>query len=370
LLTTVVDRLKDLMRFWDECRFLHRMITEQRPAPRPALPLALYRDQLMALLGGTAAAISVLLSSAFWIYTAWPSGDVAVIEAGLLCSFFAAADNSAELTIKFLKGTVVGTAIAGVYVLFILPPINGMVPLIIAQALFYLPCGVMLASSRQAPTVLPVIIGFTTTVVIQNNYTMAFDDFLNIAIATCLGVAAAAIILRLFRSVGRDWIIRRLVDATHRDLARIAVSDQDMDRSLFEGRMFDRLNGLLMRRRTDEQQDVIRGSLAALRIGLNLILFQAVEGSLSLPARRSGRLARAELARLFHRRHSNLQQLQHACSLLQSAVNDVAVEALTPETKQAVLALGAVRLLLLGHAAFFCRLAPTDIVTTQEMVMA
>lgn len=370
LATTVVDRLKDLVRLWDECRFLHRMITERRPAPRPALPLAFHRDHLMALLAGTAAAIAILACNAFWVYSAWPSGAGAVIEAGVLCSFFAAADNSAALTIKFLKGTVVGTVIAGIYVLFLLPPTTGLVPLIIIQSLFYLPCGVMLASSRQAPLVLPVILGFTTTIVIQNNYTLPFDDYLNNAIATCIGIAAAATILRLFRSVGSDWIIRRLVGATRRDLARIAIADQGIDRPLFEGRMFDRLNGLLMRRQPEEQHGVIRGSLAALRIGLNLFLFQAVERGLSLPARRSGRLARAELARLFHRRHSTPEQLLHACSLLQSAVNDIAADPLAPETKQAVLALGAIRLLLLGHAAFFCQVAPTEIMATREMVTA
>jgi len=371
LVTTVVDRLKDLIRFWDECRFLHRMITERHPAPRPAQPLAVHRDHLMAMLGGMAAALAILLCNALWVYSAWPSGAGAVIQAGVICSFFAASDNSAELTIKFLKGTVVGTVIAALYVLFLLPPINGMVPLIAVLALFYLPCGIMLASSRQAPVVLPVILGFTTTVVIQNNYTMPFDTFLNNGIANSLGVVAALIVVRLFRSAGSEWIIRRLIEATHRDLARIAVLDHNIDRAHFESRMFDRLNGLLMRRRSGtEHLGVIRGSLAALRIGLNLFLLEAVEDTLSLSARRSARLARAELARMFHRRHSTLPQLQHACALLQSTVSDIAIDSLTPEAKQAVLALGAIRLLLLGHATFFCRIPPAEAITTQEMVTA
>jgi uncharacterized membrane protein YccC len=371
LLTTVIDRLKDLMRFWDECRFLHRMIAERRPAPRPPSPLAVHRDHLMALLAAMAAAIAILVCNAFWVYSAWPSGAGAVIMAGVLCSLFAAADNSAELTVKFFNGTVIGTVIAVVFVLFLLPPINGMVPLMAVLSLFYLPCGVMLASTRQAPAALPIILAFTTTVVIQNNYTMPFDSFLNNGIANILGIAAAAIVLRLFRSIGSDWIIRRLIDATRRDLARVAVADRGFERPSFESRMFDRLNGLLMRRRPGlEQQDIIRGSLAALRVGLNLFLFQTVEGNLSLTARRSARLARADLARLFHRGQSSFQQLEQVAALLQATVNDIAIDPLTAETKQAVLALGGIRLLLLGHAAFFCRVAPTKIIASQDMVAA
>jgi uncharacterized membrane protein YccC len=70
LTTTVVDRLKDLMRFWDECRFLHRMITEQQRAPGPAKPLAVHRDHLMALIGGAAATICILVCNTLWVYSA------------------------------------------------------------------------------------------------------------------------------------------------------------------------------------------------------------------------------------------------------------------------------------------------------------
>jgi uncharacterized membrane protein YccC len=296
-----------------------------------------------------------------------------VLEAGVVCSFFAAADNSADLAIRFLKGTVIGAAIALPYQLFLLPPVNGLVPLIAVQSLFYLPCGLMLASSRQAPAILPVILGFTISISVQNSYDLPFDTFLNNASSLVIGVAAAAITLRLFRSIGSDWVSRRLMDATQRDLARIAVADRALDRASFESRMFDRLNGLLIRRHADgSQQGLVRGNLASLRIGLNLFLFQAVESKLSLVAHRSARLARAELTRLFHRRRSSADQLAHACSLIQATINDIALEPLTAETKQAVLAFGGIRLLLLGHAAFFCRVPEMErpMTTSQGMVTA
>lgn len=356
LLTTIVARLKDLLVYWDECRDLQRKIVEHRRAPMAAVPLALHRDHFMALLGGGAAALAILICNLLWVYSAWPSGSGAVIQAGVLCSIFAASDDPAALTIGFLKGTIIGTLIGAIYVLFLLPPATGPISLVIVLAFFYLPYGLLLAIPSQAPRALPVILGFTTGVGIQNSYTLTFDSYLNSGAASIIGVAAAAIILRLVRNIGGDWIIERLISAIRRDLARVAVADRALDRGTFESRMFDRLNGLLARRRPDHARTgIIRGSLAALRIGLNLLLFQAVEGELSPLARKSSRLARAELARLFHRRLAERTQLDQACRLLGTAIADISLDALTPATKQAVLALGAIRLLLRGHAEFFCR---------------
>lgn len=356
LTTTIVARLKDLLLSWDDCRNLQRMIREHRRAPMAAVPLSLHRDHLMAALGGVSATLAILICNFLWVYSAWPSGSGAVIQAGVLCSIFAAADNPAQLSVGFLKGTVIGTALAGIYVLFLLPPVAGPISLMVVLSLFYLPYGYMLALPTQAGSALPVILGFTTAVGIQNSYNLPFDSFLNSGVASILGIAAAIIVQRVFRNIGGDWIIERLIAAIRRDLARVAVADRVIDRNTFESRMFDRLNGLLLRRRPDHARTgIMRGSLAALRVGLNLFMFAGVEETLSPHARRSARLARAELARLFRRRLPDRSQLERACALLERAVADIAADGLTPEARQAVLALGAIRLLLLGHVEFFCR---------------
>ncbi|HVI87161.1 MAG TPA: FUSC family protein [Dongiaceae bacterium] len=356
LTTTIVARLKDLLLYWDECRDLQRMILEHRRAPIAAVPLSLHRDHLMAALGGISATLAILICNFLWVYSAWPSGDLAVIEAGLLCSIFAAADNPAQLAVGFLKGTIIGTALGGLYVLFLLPPVAGPISLLVVLSLFYLPYGYLLAVPTQVGSALPVILGFTTAVGLQNSYNMPFDSFLNSGIASILGIAAAVIVQRVFRNIGGDWIIERLIAAIRRDLARVAVADRVLDRNTFESRMFDRLNGLLLRRRPDhERTGIMRGSLASLRVGLNLFIFEGTEQALSPLAHKSARLARAELARLFRRRLPDRPQLEQACVLLERAIADIAADGLTSETRQAVLALGAIRLLLLGHVEFFCR---------------
>jgi uncharacterized membrane protein YccC len=355
LFATLTARLKDLIRYWNQCRKFRKYIAEGRGAPIDAVPLALHSDQLMAVLGGVAAAVAVLACNTFWVLSAWPGGAGAVIQAGVICAIFAASDNPVALAMKFQTGTVIGVLIAAFYVLVILPGIDGVPLLIFSLAWFYLPIGVMLALPSLAPTALPVVLAFTTAVGLQNAYKMGFDDFLNSAIAMILGITAATLILRIFRSFGGDWTVNRLIGAVRRDLARSAVGSSDLDRATYESRMFDRLNNLAMRRRPDNPQiEAIRGALGGLRAGLNLFLLDETAGHLSPLAEKSVRRTRAELARLFRNRRAGVDQLRQACALIQASIADIALGAPTPKGMQAVLALGGLRLLLRRHASFFC----------------
>lgn len=371
LLATVIARLKDLLRFWDDCRHLRQLVAEHRRAPTPPVPLAVHRDHLMALLGGGGACVAILLCNTFWVFSAWPSGAGAVIQAGVMCALFAASDNPGDLAIRFLKGTLIGTLIAGIYVLAILPAIAGMPLLISSMALFYLPIGAMLAVPVLAPGALPVVLGFTTSIAIQNSYTFAFDDFLNGAIATIIGTGAGALLLRIFRAAGGDLILLRLIAAIRRDLALAAIRDGGLDLNTFEARMFDRLNTLVMRRRPDNPQiEAIRGSLAALRLGLNLFLLDAAEPDLSPSARQSIRHARAELAKLLRGHYGKSEQLESSRHALGLAIDDISGDSLTPQAMQAVMALGGMRQLLQSHAGFFCRRRAIDTAEKQKAMAA
>jgi len=354
LFNTLVTRLGDLIRTHDDVRDLMRRVRKGKRAPATARPLALHADHLMAALGGGAAALSIILCNTFWILTAWPSGSGAVIQAAVICALFAAADNPSALALKFLTGTVVGVAAASVYVLIILPAIDGAPFLLIgALALFYLPTGILLGMPSRAAGILPAILGFTATVGLQNSEKLAFAGFLNEAIALVFGIAVASSILRLFRTFGADFSIRRLLTATRRDLALIAAGS--LDREIFESRLFDRLNTLQARRQagvsTTDQS--LRGALASLRVGLNLFLLMEAEPSLPHEAAQAARLARAEAARLLKQRRPHLEQLHVTTRAMENAISVLGQAQATPMIMQAVLALGGARLLLMAHADFF-----------------
>ena len=205
----------------------------------------------------------------------------------------------------------------------------------------------------RAAGILPAILGFTATVGLQNSEKLAFASFVNEAVALVLGIAVASSILRLFRTFGADFSIRRLLTATRRDLALIASGS--LDREVFESRLFDRLNTLQARRQagvsaTDQS---LRGALASLRVGLNLYLLIEAEPTLPAEAAQAARLARAQTARLLRQRQPQLDLLHAATSAMAEAISVLGRAETSPMVMQAILALGGARLLLLGHTDFF-----------------
>ncbi|MDY0874169.1 FUSC family protein [Dongia rigui] len=368
LFNTLVTRLGDLIRIHDEMRDLMRRVRKGKRAPVSARPLALHADHLMAALGGGAAALSIVLCNTFWILTAWPSGSGAVIQAAVICALFAAADNPSALALKFLTGTVIGVTAAAVYVLVVLPAIDGAPLLLVgALAIFYLPTGILLGMPSRAAGVLPAILGFTATVGLQNSEKLAFASFINEAIALVLGITVASSILRLFRSFGADLGIRRLLTATKRDLALIAAGA--LDRETFESRLFDRLNTLQARRQagvsaTDQS---LRGALASLRVGLNFYLLIEAEPFLSDEANEAARFARAQAAKLLRRRRPRPEDLHATTSAMADAIDVLGRTEGSPMAMQAILALGGARLLFMAHADYFSNIERSPVTSAPSL---
>jgi hypothetical protein len=64
-----------------------------RPARRP------WSDPVPAALNAARSALAIVITSAFWIATAWPSGAVAVIVAGVICSLFASMEGPVKISL-------------------------------------------------------------------------------------------------------------------------------------------------------------------------------------------------------------------------------------------------------------------------------
>ena len=147
--------------------------------------------------------------------------------------------------------------------------------LVAALAPVFIPLAAAMASPIHFPVALPVLITTAATLALQNSYQIDFADLLNGGIAQVVGLGTAVVVLTLMRSLGADWTVQRLMDAVRRDLARLAAGDSALDRRRFEGRMYDRLGGLVPRlaltSHRPERRNLMRDALAGLRIGLNLL---------------------------------------------------------------------------------------------------
>ncbi len=291
---SLLVRLRDLVELTHDIMALRRQIGSGMPrlpkldfAPEETRPGAPYRDHVMALHSAAAAVLAIGLVSAFWIAAAWPEGGGAATLVAIGCSFFAAQDDPVPSLVAFLGGTVVALLIDATYLFAVLPVVPNFEMLVLVLAPVYLLLGVLMSIPATARIAGPVAFIGATELAISSRYDATFPAFVNGAIAAIAGVAAAAIILKIVRSVGADWMVRRLLRANRATIAAAAVSHHVRGRVGFADLMLDRLSLVATRlavcARGDDSAAV--AALADLRVGINVVDLRTDAANLPADAR-------------------------------------------------------------------------------------
>jgi uncharacterized membrane protein YccC len=236
-------------------------------------PAVLHRDHGMAFRSALAAVVTILLCCAFWIFTAWPSGAAAPMMAGVLCCFFATQDDPVPAIRMFLKWTVISMPVAAFYILFVLPAVHSYEMLVLVLAPVFLIGGVFMPRPATAGSSLAFLIGVAGTLSLQDTGTLDIPSFLNSMIAQLFGFIAAAAITSLIRTVGGDWMARRMLLTARQEVAQMAQAPSPEPLLNISARMLDRI-GLLMPRLatahpTPEARAVAVDGLRELRVGLH-----------------------------------------------------------------------------------------------------
>jgi uncharacterized membrane protein YccC len=308
----LAGRLEELVDGWLACGQLRRDIDDGLKGA--AVPLrrtaalghrALHRDYGMALLSAFAAVLAVCLCSAFWIFTGWPSGSAVAMMAAVFCSFFATMDDPAPAIDGFLKFALWSVPISALYVLVLLPPVQdfGMLVLICAPAFLLLGCYMARPANFLAAMAL-LLTGVAGTLSLHDTGPVDVVTFIHATLSQFLGVAAAAQVTRLVRSVGADWSARRIQRATWRELEEMAAAARAPQNQAYAVRMLDRI-GLLAQRVTQAGGEIegvaTRDVLRDLRVGGDIASLQRVRTR--LPLATAGDLL-GDVARFFRDRRT------------------------------------------------------------------
>ncbi len=249
---------------------------------------SLHQDRGMALLSAFAAVVAVLACCAFWILSGWPAGSAAPMMAAVLCCFFSTQDDPVPFIKGFLMWTIYAIPVAALYILVILPAVHGFEALVLACAPTFLVLGVFVARPSTFGRALPFVFGICGALALVDTHTADIVSFSNGMLAQIAGLAAAALITNVFRTVGAGWTARRVLKAGWRELARLGSGERVTSLAEFSARMVDRI-GLLTPRLAvaGAQQDLAAvDALRDLRVGRNMTVLQAVRA----------RLGRAEAA--------------------------------------------------------------------------
>ena len=294
LLGSLLVRLRDVVAILDDFDTLRWQMARPKAPDDTALRFApeadtaprWHRDHGMALLSAFACAVAVLASCAIWIATAWNEGFVAAEMVAVACSFFAAQDDPVPAIMQFLAWSVAGVAVDAILLFGVLPAVSNFATLALVLAPPFLIGGVLVSIPATANGGRAFTANAATLLALESAYAADFPGFTNSTIAFLLGLAMAAIITRLIRSVGAAVSARRLLRVIWLDLAATAERRGHHDRSRYAGLMMDRL-GLIGPRLLEAETDGAPiDALTDIRVGFNILDLRRARHGVGAPVRR------------------------------------------------------------------------------------
>jgi len=261
------------------------------------LRFAYHQDPAQALLIGEVAAVSVLVAAAFWYFSGWSDGYVAVMITGVVCSLFASADNPLVPAKGFFIFNLLALPIAMLYLYGIFPLLSDFTSLVLALAPAYLLGGFMMAKPAYAPIAIPLVLGTTVLLAISNSSTTTPIALINMGIAQQIGMGLPLLMMGILRRIGREAASERLVMALERQLINAAEGAAG-NRSAFESQLQELMHGLILRA-GQQSEPVTRACGAALRLGLALLHLEPLQASLLPHGRAALQQARDGIAEFF-----------------------------------------------------------------------
>ncbi|GEO82099.1 fusaric acid resistance protein [Pararhodospirillum oryzae] len=276
LAANLAGHLAEMVGLLQDCDRLERNIAtpgQLRDAtslhgPKQAKGYVYHRDPWMAGRTALGAIVGILIGCAFWIWTAWPEGGMAVSILGVCCTLFGNFDAPVPFVVKYIVGSIYGVLISLIYSFIILPQVTEFWVLVAVLAPAFLFAGSLQA---RLPTTF-MALGITLTIpilsVLGPYYTGDFAGSLNSVIALFAAVGFGAVSMSLFQTVPVDGAINRLLRLNRRDVGRRALGAAPNE-AHWTSLMIDRTALLLPRLRLIGKAcpDVLDDTLRHLRIG-------------------------------------------------------------------------------------------------------
>ena len=166
--------------------------------PGPNIAGGLWSDPVPAVLIGIRSALAVVITSAFWFATAWPTGATAVVVAAVVCSLLASLEQPDKISMA-AAATVLVAAVPVFATQFYLMPLAVDFPsMAVALAPLLLTCGFIMAQPRIGALGLLSAVYFAFASNINNVMTYDAVAFLNSSLAILVGIGVAVVLFATF----------------------------------------------------------------------------------------------------------------------------------------------------------------------------
>lgn len=206
----------------DAILLLRERNSPRLPPPRRPFVIA---DPLPALLNGLRVFLAVLLTSTFWVVSAWPNGAFAIVFAAIGTLVFGSfGDKAAPLSKDYALGAAAMVGLGGVLYFAVLPGLSTFPALLTLLFLLYVPLGVLQAGSWHNVAFLGMSIAALPLLGVGNPTSYDAAAYFNLALSIVTGTVIGTLFFALLPMVPPELRARRLIDLSLRDFRRLPRS--------------------------------------------------------------------------------------------------------------------------------------------------
>ena len=246
----------------------------ERRRTRPPVP-----DYAPSLLNAVRAFVAIAAVELFWVVTAWPNGAFAVAFAAIALTLFSARpDQAYAITMLFMVGAAVTTVLAAIANFALLPQMTSFAGLCLVIGLVLVPAGALMTQPRVPPVFIALTATFIPLLGPANQMTYNTLSFYNLALATFVGLGAAALAFRMLPPLPADFRVRRLLTRTRREVRQLASGRLQLASEAWEERIYNYLQAFPVQAEPVARSDL----LSALVVGNAVIRLRPVAGRFDL----------------------------------------------------------------------------------------
>ncbi|HTD03284.1 FUSC family protein [Undibacterium sp.] len=230
-------------------------------------------DPLVVFFSGLRTAATFGLTSAFWIFSGWPSGVDAVVLGTVFGGLFAVAPSPSKAVKQFVIGALSG-ALAAFICAYYLQPYAENFPMLCLAIAPFLMLGAWLSSYPQyAGMGAGMLIFFISYAAIDSAYAFDFLAMLNGIIGGLIGVGVAGVMYMVIDPADSRWIKHRLARALRLKVVGACKKPLAGLLPLFESATRDQLQRFIAIHTLDNEDDreVLAWLLSVLEIGRAVI---------------------------------------------------------------------------------------------------
>lgn len=280
--------ISEMLREIEDALLEYNASTHQMPRDRFRFRLPVHRDIREAVNNVIRVFSAIIICALFYEITAWPSGPLFISNLALICGLFATQENPVFGTTQFLRGALWSALIAGLLTMIFVPAFDTYETLILA---LFPPMFISGLARLNKPTIgVSSAFGLLmpTMLNIQNHQRLDEISFFNSAFAVVCAAAAAVLAFRIilpFNPETERMRLRRQMLAELRALCHLQTLPET--RMWISGNL-DRFAKLIRHAGTTPSPAVetyLRGTLATLTLGMNIIRLRALLNRDHLPDR-------------------------------------------------------------------------------------